>query len=79
VGNECERAVTDWHLGTTLTLQPQISNGFYGAANWVDAVEGARFQWFFTPKARLTDWQRSINSDGLMIFLKGGYSSDETD
>jgi len=44
-----------WHLGTTLTLQPtQISNGFYGAANWVDAVEGARFQWFFTPKAMLT-------------------------
>jgi hypothetical protein len=44
-----------WHLGTTLTLQPtQISNGFYGAANWVDAVEGARFQMFFTPKAMLT-------------------------
>src|SRR6516164_6034517 len=43
-----------WHLGTTLTLQPQIDNGFYGAANWVDAVEGARFQWFFTPKAMLT-------------------------
>jgi len=43
-----------WHLGTTLTLQPQIGNGFYGAANWVDAVEGARFQWFFTPKAMLT-------------------------
>ena len=68
-----------WHLGTTLTLQPQIASGFYGAANWVDAVEGARFQWFFTPKARLTEWQRSINSDGLMIFLKGGHSSDETD
>jgi hypothetical protein len=29
-----------WHLGTTLTLQPQIGNGFYGAANWVDAVGG---------------------------------------
>jgi hypothetical protein len=43
-----------WHLGTTLTLQPQISNGFYGAANWVDAVEGARFQVFFTPKVVLT-------------------------
>jgi hypothetical protein len=44
-----------WHLGTTLTLQPTpIGNGFYGAANWVDAVEGARFQWFFTPKAMLT-------------------------
>jgi hypothetical protein len=34
-----------WHLGTTLTLQPtQVSNGYYGAANWVDAVAGARFQ-----------------------------------
>ena len=44
-----------WHLGTTLTLQPtQIGNGFYGAANWVDAVEGARFQAFLTPKAMLT-------------------------
>ena len=43
-----------WHLGTTLTLQPQIGSGFYGTANWVDAVEGARFQWFFTPKAMLT-------------------------
>ena len=43
-----------WHLGTTLTLQPQIGNGFYGAANWVDAVEGARFQAFLTPKVMLT-------------------------
>jgi hypothetical protein len=44
-----------WHLGTTLTLQPtQISNGFYGAANWVDGVEGARFQAFLTEKAILT-------------------------
>jgi hypothetical protein len=44
-----------WHLGTTLTLQPtQIGNGFYGAANWVDAVQGARFQAFLTPKAMLT-------------------------
>ena len=44
-----------WHLGTTLKLQPtQIGNGFYGAANWVDAVEGARFQAFLTEKAILT-------------------------
>jgi hypothetical protein len=44
-----------WHVGTTLTLQPtQISNGFYGAANWVDAVAGGRFQAFLTPKAILT-------------------------
>jgi len=40
-----------WHLGTTLTLQPtQTKNGFYGAANWVDGVEGARFQASLTPK-----------------------------
>jgi hypothetical protein len=44
-----------WHLGTTLTLQPtQIGNGFYGAANWVDALGGARFQAFLTPKAIVT-------------------------
>jgi len=44
-----------WHLGTTLTPQPtQVSNGFYGAANWVDAVAGGRFQAFLTPKFTLT-------------------------
>ena len=43
-----------WHLGTTLKLQPQIGSGFYGAANWVDALEGARFQAFLTPKTTLT-------------------------
>jgi hypothetical protein len=43
-----------WHLGTTLTLQPQIGSGFYGAANWVDAVQGARFQTLLTPKTMLT-------------------------
>ena len=43
-----------WHIGTTLTLQPQIANGFYGTANWVDAVAGGRFQAFLTPKVMLT-------------------------
>jgi hypothetical protein len=44
-----------WHLGTTLTLQPtQVSNGYYGASNWVDAVAGGRFQTFLTPKFTLT-------------------------
>jgi hypothetical protein len=44
-----------WHLGTTLTLHPtQISNGYYGAANWVDGLAGARFQAFLTPKLTLT-------------------------
>jgi len=47
-------ALRYWHLGTTLTLEPQIAKGFYGAANWVDAVEGARFQGFLTPKVMLT-------------------------
>jgi hypothetical protein len=44
-----------WHLGNTFTLQPtQIANGFYGAANWVDGVQGAKFQAFLTPKLLLT-------------------------
>jgi hypothetical protein len=44
-----------WHFGTTLTLQPpQISNVYYGAANWVDGVAGGRFQAFLTPKFILT-------------------------
>jgi hypothetical protein len=30
-----------WHVGNTLTLQPQPANGRYGATNWVDGVEGA--------------------------------------
>lgn len=43
-----------WHLGTTLTLQPQIANGFYQAANWVDAVEGAKILVMLTPKIAVT-------------------------
>ena len=44
-----------WHVGTTLILQPtQMSNRFYGAAHWVDAVAGGRFQAFLTPKFILT-------------------------
>ena len=36
-------------------MQPtQVSNRFYGAANWVDAVAGGRFQAFLTPKVILT-------------------------
>lgn len=37
-----------WHVGNTLTLQPQLANGRYGATNWVDGVEGARFLWTLT-------------------------------
>jgi hypothetical protein len=43
-----------WHLGTTLTLQPQVENGYYGAANWVDAVQGMRFQAMLTRNVLLT-------------------------
>jgi hypothetical protein len=43
-----------WHMGTTLTLQPQTANGFYQSANWVDAVGGARIQAMLSPKVVLT-------------------------
>jgi hypothetical protein len=43
-----------WHMGTTLTLQPQIANGFYESANWADVVAGARFQAMLSKKAVFT-------------------------
>ncbi|MGC1417611.1 MAG: hypothetical protein WA817_20140 [Candidatus Acidiferrum sp.] len=43
-----------WYMGTTLTLQPQVANGFYASANWVDAVGGARIQAMLSPKVTLT-------------------------
>lgn len=43
-----------WHMGTTLTLQPQIASGFYQSANWADAVGGARIQVMLSPKIALT-------------------------
>jgi hypothetical protein len=44
-----------WHLGTTLKFQPSVlNNSFYGSADWVDAVGGARFQTMLTPKTILT-------------------------
>jgi hypothetical protein len=44
-----------WHLGTTLKLQPAVlGNSFYSSADWVDAVEGAKFQAMLTPKTILT-------------------------
>lgn len=42
-----------WHVGTTLTLQPSQAS-FYGPANWVDAVQGARFRVMLAPKVELT-------------------------
>jgi hypothetical protein len=41
-------------MGTTLTLQPQVANGFYESANWVDVVAGARFQATLSKKVVLT-------------------------
>jgi len=43
-----------WHMGTTLTLQPQVANGFYESASWADAVGGARIQVMVLPKVTLT-------------------------
>ena len=43
-----------FHLGNTLTLQPQIENGFYRSANWVDVVAGAKIQAMLTPKVVVT-------------------------
>jgi hypothetical protein len=44
-----------WHVGTTLTLEPtQPNNKFYGGPNWVDGVEGARFQVVLGRNAELT-------------------------
>jgi hypothetical protein len=42
------------HLGNSLTLQPQVANGFYGSANWVDGVGGARIQVMLSPKVTVT-------------------------
>lgn len=43
-----------WHLATTLTLQPQIDNGFSQSTNWVDAVAGGKIEFALGPKASAT-------------------------
>jgi hypothetical protein len=43
-----------WHLGNTLTLQPQIANGFYASANFVDVLGGAKIQAALSPKSVVT-------------------------
>lgn len=43
-----------WHMGTTLTLQPQVANGFYESATWADVVAGARFQAMLSKKVVFT-------------------------
>ena len=39
-----------WHLGEKLTFSPTIRGGVSASQSWVDALGGARFQMFDTPK-----------------------------
>jgi hypothetical protein len=45
-----------WHAGTTVDLVSSVlpKTNFYGSADWVDAVGGARFQVLLAPKLALT-------------------------
>jgi hypothetical protein len=45
-----------WHVGNTLDLESSVltTTNFYGSADWVDAVGGARIQATLTPKLVLT-------------------------
>jgi hypothetical protein len=45
-----------WHAGTTLDLESSVltKTNFYGSADWVDAVGGARIQVMLSPKLVLT-------------------------
>jgi hypothetical protein len=44
-----------WHVGTTLNLNPPPTvSRYYGALNWVDGIEGARFTALLAPKVVLT-------------------------
>lgn len=43
-----------FHMGNTLTLQPQIANGYYASADWVDVVAGAKIQAMLSPKIVVT-------------------------
>jgi hypothetical protein len=44
-----------WHLDNSLTLQPSLTgNTFSRSANWVDAVEGGRFQVALSPRVNVT-------------------------
>lgn len=43
-----------WHMGNTLNVQSSPNNTkFYGSADWVDAVGGARIQAILSPKVAL--------------------------
>jgi hypothetical protein len=45
-----------WHAGTTIDLESSVltNTNFYGSADWVDAIGGARIQAMFSPKLVLT-------------------------
>jgi hypothetical protein len=44
-----------WHLDNSLTLQPSFTgNTFSRSADWVDAVEGGRFQVALAPRVNVT-------------------------
>jgi len=44
-----------WHVGNTLNVQSSPNNTkFYGSADWLDAVGGARIQAILSPKVALT-------------------------
>ena len=39
-----------WHISEGLKFNPPVMNGVSGSQDWVDALGGARFQMFVTPK-----------------------------
>jgi hypothetical protein len=43
-----------WHLGEKLKFNPAVMNGVSGSQDWVDALGGARFLMFVTPKLSMT-------------------------
>jgi hypothetical protein len=78
-----------WHLGTTLTLEPnQPLGGFYASADWVNPIVGSKIQTMLTDKLVLTvlgdvsvgSAQQSYQVAGLLgyhlkerIILQAGY------
>lgn len=43
-----------WHLSQKLKFNPPVMNGVSASQNWVDALGGARFQMFITPRLSMT-------------------------
>ncbi len=61
-----------WHLSTTLTLQPQIANGYSQSANWADAVAGGRIEFALTPKASATIFGDAGGGSARLDYQVGG-------